>query len=82
MSGRLAVVVLAGINECTGRAFDLSRARRRRDASHRGPGGHFPTPLFLLIPFNSLLERESRASMGKAAKKDGGDPEDMRGAKR
>ena len=64
------------------RAFDLSRARRRRDASHRGPGGHFPTPLFLLIPFNSLLERESRASMGKAAKKGGGDPEDMRGAKR
>jgi hypothetical protein len=35
-----------------------------------------------LIPFNSLLERESRASMGKAAKKGGGDPEDMRGAKR
>jgi hypothetical protein len=28
------------------------------------------------------LKRESRASMGKAAKKDGGDPEDMRGAKR
>jgi hypothetical protein len=36
----------------------------------------------LIPPFNSLLERESRASMGKAAKKDGGDPEDMRGAKR
>ena len=35
-----------------------------------------------MIPFDSLLKRESRASMGKAAKKDGGDPEDMRGAKR
>ena len=83
MSERLAVVILAGIDEFTTRARLTCRGRggdeTRRTAGREGISRlHF----FLLIPFNSLLERESRASMGKAAKKDGGDPEDMRGAKR